>query len=109
MVSDVDRKQLGAKRAIDLNKAVFIAHFGPFLFRETGKYAAVMLWGAAAPARQGGTLCHPHFAFLVKQPPDQAFQRQLDINQLVGAGAARQSRDMLPLRMLHLGMQPRPP
>ena len=42
----------------------------------------------------------------MEQPPDQRFQRQLRIDQLVVADAPRQRGNMLPLRMIHPHVQP---
>ena len=64
---------------------------------------------AATALFKAGSWLDPHFLLLMKQPPDNLFQRQCRISQFYIGYGTREDRDMLPFGMVHPHMQPLPP
>ena len=65
-----------------------------------------MLGIAAAPAAERRTAEQAHLVLLVKQTPDDFFERQVAVEQFIGCDRGAEDRDMLPSGMVEPGVQP---
>ena len=75
---------------------MFVAHVAPVFLRKARQHFLEMDHRAAAPARQRPRRVNAHFAFLVKQTPDERFGRQRRVEQFVVADRVREDRHMVP-------------